>query len=174
MSSETPPRYTDIFRHLEDLRTRSYEGRREWSDKVAVFRRAAALLDPVVRRVLEETDRAFLDGTGTVEHRLAEDRDGDVAARWELSWPAQRRAQARDGGRVPPIQVIATFRHGAPHPHLSGSLPALWPCQVLDEKDADRQEQVVRAIVETELHQRIFEGRWPVVPAFARRHPPGG
>lgn len=172
MSTPTsrPPRPDDIFRHLEDLRTRSYEGVHEWDSKLDLFWRAMALLDPVVRRVMDEVDETFLDRTGGVNHRRGEDRDGGAWAHWELSWPAQREAQGRDGGRVQPIQVIATFLRGSPHPHLSGSVAGMWPCQVTDEGDAARQETIIRAIVETELHQRIFDGRWRIVPAFARQH----
>jgi hypothetical protein len=42
----------------------------------------------------------------------------------------------------------------------------MWPCQVTDEQDAERQEPIVRAIVECELHERIFQGTWQVIPAF--------
>ncbi|MQA87668.1 MAG: hypothetical protein GEV03_24345 [Streptosporangiales bacterium] len=172
MSTALPPRSEDIFRHLEDLRTRSYEGVHDWEGKLDLFRRAMALLDPVVRRIMDETNRTFLDDTGGVNHRVGEDRDGGAWAHWELSWPAQREATARDGGRVQPIQVIATFPRGAPHPHLSASIGGMWPCQITDEADAGRQEPVIGAIVETELHQRIFDGRWQVIPAFTRRHEP--
>lgn len=165
-----PPRPDDIFRHLEDLRTRSFEGVQEWDGKVDRFRRAIRLLDPVVRGVVDEADGTFLDGTGAVNHRTGEDRDGGEWAHWELAWPAQRDARGRDGGRVQPVQVIATFLRGSPHPHLSGSAAGMWPCQVTDAGDAARQEPIIRAIIETELHQRIFDGTWRVIPAFARQH----
>ncbi len=42
----------------------------------------------------------------------------------------------------------------------------MWPCQVIDDADAERQEPILRAIVESELHQRIFQGTWRVIPAF--------
>ena len=165
-----PPRPDDIFRHLEDLRTRSYEGVHDWAGKLDLFNRAMTLLDPLVRQVLDETDRTFLDGTGTTSYHDGEDSDGGAWARWELSWPAQQQAEARDGGRVQPIQVVAKFAYGGPHPHLSGSVAGMWSCQVTDAADAARQEPIIRAIIETELHQRIFDGRWGVIPAFVRRH----
>jgi uncharacterized protein YndB with AHSA1/START domain len=37
---------------------------------------------------------------------------------------------------------------------------------VTGEQDARRQEPIVRAIVECELHERIFQGTWQVIPAF--------
>ncbi|MGH4019263.1 MAG: hypothetical protein ACRDT0_08510, partial [Pseudonocardiaceae bacterium] len=95
-----------------------------------------------------------------------------MAAHGELSWPRQREATSRDGGPVAPIQVIAWFRRSFNHPHLRGSTAGDWPLQVLSADDAARQEPIVRAIVEAELHQRIFEGRWPVVPAAVRKHGP--
>ena len=83
-----PPRAEDIFRHLKDLRARSYEGVEPRSERVELFRRAVELLDPVVRPILGETDREFLMGTGTIQHRpVAEEASGDAVARWELSWP---------------------------------------------------------------------------------------
>lgn len=167
MVNEMPPRATDIFRHLNDLRSGTYEGAREWPERVGVFRRAVSLLDPVVRRVLDETNTVFLAGSGSVNHRVGEDRDGGTYAHWELSWPDQRHASGRDGGRVEPIQLIAVFGRGAAHPHLRGAVAGMWPCQVVDEADAERQEPILRAIVECELHQRIFQGSWRVIPAFA-------
>ena len=74
MTHDLPPRTTDIFRHLRDLRSGSYEGAREWPDRVELFRRAVRLLDPVVRRVLEQTNVTFLGGSGTIHQHAGEDR----------------------------------------------------------------------------------------------------
>jgi hypothetical protein len=43
--------------------------------------------------------------------------------------------------------------------------------QILTAEDARRQAPVVLAIVEAEMHQRVFEagGEWRLVPAFCRR-----
>src|SRR5712691_8621295 len=102
-----PPRSEDVFRHLEDLRTGTFEGAESREDRVALFRRAVDLLDPVVREVLDETNATFLDGSGQVDHRSVHvDGNGDAVARWELSWPEQRQADnVRPDGGVPPIQV---------------------------------------------------------------------
>jgi hypothetical protein len=174
MAQDLPPRATDIFRHLSDLRTGTYEGAHQWQERVRVFRHAVSLLDPVVQRILEQTNAAFLRGTGMINHRTGDDRDGGVYAHWELSWPEQRNASARDGGRVEPIQVIAVFGRGNTHPHLCGAVAGMWPCQVTDAADAERQEPILRAIVECELHQRIFQGTWRVVPAFGDHSPLDG
>ncbi len=160
----------DLQRHLHDLVTRTFEGAADWPDRVALFDRAVDLLDPVVRSALAEADEQFLDGTGTVRRRRATPAEGGVAEHWELSWPLQRAGIGRDGGPVPPVQVIALFRRTFNHPHLRGSMAGDWPMQVLDEADAARQQPIPRAIVEAELHQRIFEGRWWVVPRAVREH----
>jgi hypothetical protein len=167
VTQDLPPRAADIFRHLSDLRSGTYEGARQWPERVRVYRRAVSLLDPVVRRILEQTNAAFLRRGGTIRHVAGEDRDGGAYAHWELSWPEQRRASARHGGRVEPVQVIAVFGRDNTHPHLRGAVAGMWPCQVTDEQDAERQEPILRAIVECELHQRIFQGTWRVIPAFA-------
>ncbi|MGH3328626.1 MAG: hypothetical protein ACRDPT_12660 [Streptomycetales bacterium] len=167
---DEPPRVDDIVRHLEDLRTGSYEGARPRGRREELFDRACALLDSVVRRVLDETDRHFLAGTGQAGYSTAQDEQGGRYATWELSWPRQRDAVSRSGGPVPPIQVVAFFAATFTHPHLRGTRAGDWPLQVTSEADALRQEPIVRAIVESELHQRIFEGRWTVVPSYADRH----
>ena len=167
MNQDLPARAADIFRHLTDLRSGTFEGAREWAERVRVFRRAVSLLDPVVRRVLAEANTVFLLGGGAIHHHAGDGRDGGAYAHWELSWPAQRHATARHGGRVEPVQVIAVFGRGTTHPHLRGAVAGMWPCQVTSEADAERQQPIVRAIVECELHQRIFEGSWRVIPAFA-------
>jgi hypothetical protein len=156
MTQDLPPRATDIFRHLTDLRSGTYEGTRQWPERVEVFRRAVSLLDPVVRRILEQTNAAFLRDSGTIHHRAGDDRDGGAYAHWELSWPEQRHVAARH----------AVFGRGNTHPHLRGAAAGMWPCQVTDAADAERQEPILRAIVECELHERIFQGTWQVVPAF--------
>ncbi len=147
-SGKVPPRVEDLFRHLEDLRTNSFEGAGPRAERVELFRRAVELLGPVARLILEEAN----------------------AARWELSWPEQRAAaNIRGGDGVPPVQVVAWFAAGFTHPHLVGSRTGDWPLQVTSQADAERQEPIVRAIVEAELHQRIFEGGWRIVPGYTRR-----
>lgn len=169
----SPPRAEDVFRHLDDLRTGTCEGNSEWADRVVYFQRAVDLLEPPVRRVLDETNSVYLDGTGVVSHHVEEDESGGQLARWDLYWPAQREATSRDGGPVLPIQVMLVFNRGSTHPHWSGSTAGMWPCQVITKADALRQTLIIRAIAEAELHQRIFEGRWGIVPSYARHHRDG-
>jgi len=168
-------RTEDLMRHLADLVARSYEGAESWPDRLAVYRRAVELLDPVVRGVLAEADATFLENTGEISRHSVEQGDGSVGERWKLSWPRQRKAVSRDGGPVAPVEVIAWFRRSFNHAHLRGSTAGDWPLQVIDADDAVRQEPIVRAIVEAELHQRIYEGRYPVIPVAVTKYglPPG-
>ncbi|MGH3841453.1 MAG: hypothetical protein ACRDS0_08440 [Pseudonocardiaceae bacterium] len=168
-------REEDLMRHLADLVERRYEGARSWPERVGVFRRAVELLDPVIRGVFAEANAAFLENTGDMTCRSVEQGDGSVGEHWELSWPRQREAVSRHGGPVTPVQVIAWFQRSFNHAHLRGSTAGDWPLQVTSIDDANRQLPIVRAIVEAELHQRIYEGRYPVMPVAVRRYglPPG-
>jgi hypothetical protein len=162
----TPPRTEDLFRHLDDLRTNSYEGAGPRADRDEVFRRATALLDPVVTAILDEADAALLDGTGeVVGEPAAGDGRGGLVARWSLSWPAQRELG------VDPVTVVAWYGATFTHGHLAGASLGHWPLQVGDEQDAERQAPIVRAIVEAELHQRVFDASWRVIPGYTRRYP---
>ncbi len=158
------------MRHLADLVARSYEGATSWPDRLTVFRRAVELLDPVVRQVFAEADAIFLENTGEISRRSVEQSDGSVGEHWQLSWPRQREALSRDCGTVAPVQVIAWFRRSFNHAHLRGSTAGDWPLQVTSTDDATRQLPIVRAIVEAELHQRIYEGRYPVMPIAVRQY----
>src|SRR5262249_60810964 len=115
------PRASASSRPRAALRRGGGGGHRQWQDRVTVFRRAVILLDPVVRRILGEANAAFLRGGGTIHHRAGDDRDGGAYSHWELSWPEQRHASGRRGGRVEPVQVIAGVGRGTTHPHLPGA-----------------------------------------------------
>jgi hypothetical protein len=163
-------RVEDLMRHLDDLVARRYEGAESWVDRVAVFDRAVELLDPIVRGVFAEADAAFLENTGEITRHRDEDSDGSVGERWELSWPRQREAVSRHGGPVGPVQVIAWFKRSFNHAHLRGSTAGDWPLLVTSPDDAARQLPIVRAIAEAELHQKIYEGRYPVMPVAVRKY----
>ena len=165
----------DLMRHLADLVERRYEGAQSWPERLAVFHRAVQLLDPVVRNVFAEADEMFLENTGEIIRYGTEQDDGSVGEHWELSWPQQRNAVSRDGGPVAPVQVIAWFRRSFNHAHLRGSTAGDWPLQVTSPDDALRQLPIVHAIVEAEVHQRIYEGRYPVIPIAITKYglPPG-
>jgi hypothetical protein len=170
------PRVVDLYRHLDDVRLRSYEGAGPREERNVVFARAVELLDPVVVRVLGEVNTTFLDGKGELRHvPPGDDGQGGKVARWELSWPEQRSAVNRmeppeTAGPVQPVTVVAWFGATFTHGHLAGTSAGHWPLQVLDAADAERQEPIVRAIVEAELHQRIFEAGWQVMSGYAKQH----
>jgi hypothetical protein len=130
------------------------------------------LVTPVIREVLQQADRELLAGTGTVAvHDVRPDGHGGSEAVFELSWPAQRAVEGTRSGRpLEPVRVMARFGAGTQHPHLSGTRPATappgdYPLQVTSPADAERQRSAVAAIVEAELHARIFDGGWQIIPA---------
>lgn len=166
------PRNEDLLRHLADLVARSYEGATSWPDRLAVFHRAVELLDPVVREILDKVNETFLESTGEITRSTAEDDDGSVWEHWDLSWPRQRDAISRFDGPVTPVRVSAWFRRSFNHPHLRSPTAGDWPLQVTTTDDAARQEPIVRAIVEAELHQKIYEGRWAVLPIAVTEYGP--
>jgi hypothetical protein len=164
----TVPRTEDLFRHLDDLRTDSYEGAGPRAERDDVFRLGTELLDPVVTGILDEVNARLLDGTGEITHApSASDGSGGLAARWSLSWPAQEERG------VGPVEVVAWYGAAFTHGHLSGSSLGHWPLQVTSAADAARQDPIVRAIVEAELHQRVFDakGDWRIITAYHRQHP---
>ena len=55
------------------------------------------------------------------------------------------------------------------HPHLSGNTAGYWPFQVTSEADAQRQRGILAAIVELELHQRIYETDRHILPLSENR-----
>jgi hypothetical protein len=89
---------------------------------------------------------------------------------FELSWPEQRAARVIRGpnGPLQPVRIVVNYSQGELHPHLSGSTAGFWPFQVTSEADAGRQKGVLAAIVELELHQRIFETDWRILPSDGR------
>jgi hypothetical protein len=63
-----------------------------------------------------------------------------------------------------PVRIVVNYSQGFLHPHLSGSTAGFWPFQVTSAADAGRQKGILAAIVELELHQRIFETDWRILP----------
>jgi hypothetical protein len=160
-------RADDLLRHLQDLRTGTYEGEKSRRAKEAVYRRGIELLTPIAMSILEEANALFLNGTGEVQVIGPEDDGtGGLETRFELSWPEQRETQVTRGPHEPlqPVRMIVNYSQSFLHPHLSGSSAGYWPFQVTDEIDAERQRGILAAIVELELHQRIFETDWRILP----------
>jgi len=160
-------RAEDLLRHLRDLRSGTYEGAMSRAAKEVVYRQGVELLTPVAVAILEEANTLFLNATGEVQViGPEEDGSGGVVTRFELSWPEQRAAQVMRGPRGPlqPVRIVVDYSQGFLHPHLSRSTAGFWPFQVTSAADAERQKGVLAAIVELELHQRIFETDWRILP----------
>lgn len=169
MNSQNPitVRADDLLRHLRDLSTGTYEGVKDRSAKEALYRRGVELLTPIAVSVLEEANMLFLNGTGNVRVIGPQDDGfGGLETRFELSWPEQRASQVTRGPHEPlqPVSIVVNYSQNFLHPHLAGSTAGYWPFQVINEADAERQRSILAAIVELELHQRIFETDWRILP----------
>jgi len=160
-------RADDLLRHLQDLCSGSYEGAHNRRAKEELYRRGIELLTPVAVALLEEANVLFLQQTGQIQVIGPEDDgSGGLETRYELSWPEQRAAQVTRGPREPlqPVRLVVNYAQGFLHPHLAGSTAGFWPFQVRSQADAERQKGILAAIIELELHQRIFETDWQILP----------
>jgi hypothetical protein len=168
-------RRSDWARHIQDLVTASYEGAHERSAREDMFRRAFELTTPVAVRVLEKVDEIYLGGTGEVSVTPPEPADGDgILGSWNLTWPLLEQARNRFTNEpLPPIQIFVMFPHDFTHGHLAlfdidtpRRWVACWPFQVTGSSDADRQEMILWAIAEAEVHERTFAGdlNWRLLP----------
>src|SRR6266566_5641203 len=160
-------RADDLLRHLQDLRSGTYEGAHNRKAKEELYRRGIELLTPVAVALLEEANVLFLQQTGDIQVIGPEDDgSGGLETRYELSWPEQRAAQVTRGPREPlqPVRIVVNFAQGFLHPHLAGSTAGFWPFQVRSQADAERQKGILAAIIELEVHQRIFETDWQILP----------
>jgi hypothetical protein len=171
-------RREDWHRHVVDLQDRGYEGAMERADKELVFQRAFALTTPVAERVLRTLDAAYLGGRGTIDARVpvpvspeellgaGREPTGGLLGAWHLTWPELEQARNRlDGHLLPAVEIFAMFPSDFTHPHLALcdlSRPrrwvACWPFQVSEPSDAERQEGVLAAIAEADMHERTFVG----------------
>lgn len=167
-SSQTSAiRPDDLLRHLHDLKTGTYEGVENREAKEELYRRGVQLLTPIVVTVLEEANALFLKNTGSIQVIGPErDNTNGLVTRFELSWPEQRTAHVTRGIPKPlePVCILVDYSQNFLHPHLAGNTAGHWPFQVMNEIDAERQRSILAAIVELELHQRIFETDWRILP----------
>jgi hypothetical protein len=160
-------RADDLLRHLQDLRSGTYEGAMSRGAKEVVYRQGINLLRSVAMEILEKANTLLLNGTGNVQMiGPEEDGSGGLVTRFELSWPEQRAARVKRGqnGPLQPVHIVVDYSQDFLHPHLSGSIAGFWQFQVTSAADAWRQKGVLAAIVELELHQRIFETDWRILP----------
>jgi hypothetical protein len=158
-------RREDWARHVDDLVVRRYEGADERADRDRVFRDAFDLCTPVAVRVLEQIDEVLLGGTASIATRPPEtDGAGGLLGGWELTWPLLEQARNRFTGRpLPPARITAMYPDGFTHGHLAlydigepRRCVAAWPLQVTSPEDAERQEPILWAIAEADVHERTF------------------
>lgn len=157
----------DLLRHLQDLRTGTYEGVQSRMAKEELYLKGIELLTPVAIAILEEANSLFLQETGEIRVVGPKENSlGELETRFELSWPEQRAAHTTYASHKPlqPVCIVINYSQNFLHPHLSGSTAGYWPFQITSEADADRQKGILSAIVELELHQRIFETDWRILP----------
>jgi hypothetical protein len=161
------PRRFDWERHVQDLVARGYEGASARSARDDVFRRAFDLCTPVALRVLARANELLLGGTATCSTVPPEaDGAGGLYGAWRMTWPLLEGARNRFTGKpLPPVEISAMFPDGFTHGHLAlydSSEPrrpiAAWPLQVTSAEDAERQEPILWAIAEAEVHDRTFAG----------------
>ena len=162
-----------IERHLEDLRQNAYEGA-SGADRHALYVAAFELLTPVAVGVLQEVSASLLRGNGEVLVRApGPDGDGGFIGSWRLTWLELRQATSRfTGNALQPVTISAVFPAGFTHPHLVGDGPVsprapsltAWPMQVTSHEDAQLQRPVLWAIASAEVHDRIYQSSWQVIP----------
>src|SRR5260370_10982209 len=113
-------RADDLLRHLQDLRSGTFEGAMSRGAKEVVYRQGINLLRPVAVEILEEANTLFLNGTGPVQMiGPEEDGSGGLVPRFELSWPEQRAARVMPdpNGPLPPVRIVVNNSHGFHHHH---------------------------------------------------------
>jgi hypothetical protein len=169
----TPRSWIDgLHRHIEDLRTDSYEGA-FGAEREARYRAAFDLLSIVATGVLGDINERLLRGTGDISIRTpGPDGHGGLIGSWMLSWPALREARSRMTGKaLSPVTISAVWPAGFVHPHLvaggavnprAESLVA-WPMQIASEEEAAQQEPLLWAIATAEVHDRIYQSSWRVI-----------
>ena len=77
-------RADDLLRHLQDLRSCTYEGAMSRGAKEVVYRQGINLLRSVAVEILEEANTLFLNGTGNVQMiGPEEDGSGGLVTRFD-------------------------------------------------------------------------------------------
>ena len=163
-----------LERHLADLRENAYEGA-SGADRQARYVAAFELLTPVALDVLQQVNAALLRGSGDVSVRAPEpDGTGGFIGSWLLTWPELAESNSRRTGEaLQPVKLSAVFPPGFTHPHLVAGGPVdprgaslnAWPMQVTSSEDAEQHRPVLWAIATAEVHDRIYQSSWRVIPA---------
>ena len=173
----TPRTWIDgLRRHMEDLRTDTYEGA-AGPEREARYRAAFDFLSIVATGVLADIDELLLFGTGdiSIQPPVPDGHRGLIGS-WMLSWPALREARSRISGKaLMPVTISAVWPAGFVHPHLvageavnprAESLTA-WPMQITSAEEAAQQEPLLWALATAEVHDRIYQSSWRVVSGRA-------
>ena len=172
-------RAEDMARHLLDLERGGYEGAVGRSEREAVYRTAFDLTTPVALSVLDVVNRNYLAESGRTQVRPpASDGEEGLVGSWDLTWPLLESCVDRFTSKpMPPVRLGSVFPIDFSHAHLAllGAAPphaalATWPFQVTSEADAARQEPILWAIAEAELHERVLRAdvNWKVLPRALR------
>jgi len=166
-------RVDDTMRHLADLEHDYYEEAKSRAERDQVFLEAFALLTPLATEVLGDLNEWLLDGKGTVAtHEPVPDDSGGINGSWTLTWERlEEGINVHTGEPLQPITIDAVYPGHWTHGHLArlhAGLPAevtAWPMQVRTPEDAARQEPILRAIAESEIHERVYQtnGDWRLV-----------
>jgi hypothetical protein len=166
-------RVEDMSRHLADLEHDYYDEAKSRPERDVVFRNAFDLLTPMAVAVLEDMNEWLVSGAGTVEtNEPVPDDAGGINGSWTLTWPRlERGVNVHNGEPLQPVTIDAVYPGHWTHGHLArlhSGLPAevtAWPMQVRTEADALRQEPILRAIAEAEIHERVYQlnGDWRLV-----------
>ena len=172
-SVRTPVWIDGIQRHLEDLPRDASEGA-SGPERDRRYEAAFELLTPVAVEVLQQLNVSILRGTGEVSvWPPGPDGHGGAVGSWVMSWPELTQATNRMNGSVlQPVTISAVFPPGFTHPHLVAGGPVnpraasilAWPMQVTSKQDAEHHRPVLWAIATTELHDRIYQSSWRIVP----------
>jgi len=162
-----------IRRHLKDLKEDAYEGARG-AARHARYMAAFELVTPVAVDVLQQINASLLGGTGDVSVRPpGPDGLGGQIGSWLLTWPELSETSSRLTGQpLQPVTISAVFPPGFTHPHLVAGGPvdpravslAAWPVQVTAHEDAEQQRPVLWAIATAEVHDRIYQSTWRIIP----------
>src|SRR5712691_230376 len=174
MQSERTSVWIDgIERHLEDLKENAYEGA-SGADRHALYVAAFELLTPVAVDVLQQINASLLRETAELSVRApGPDGGGGQIGSWLLSWPELGQSSSRLTGKaLQPVTISAVFPPGFTHPHLVAGGPvnsraeslAAWPMQVTSPEDAEQHRPVLWAIATAEVHDRIYQSSWRVIP----------
>jgi hypothetical protein len=157
-----PPYIEELMRHFVDLRDGTHGGVSSRRDKERLFSDAVALLEPVVRQVLDELNAYLLLGSGEVTATGVQRSLDGVEALWSLSWPEQQSAG------IGPVVIVAYYGTAFAHPHLRSATVGDWPLNVFDEDQAAEELPTLRALAAADVHNLVFQmgGDIRIIPAI--------